>query len=87
MKSDFWKHEEEIRLIYKDKDMTYITSQYADLRLPYLTHIYLGTNVSEKNRRYILSLAKQVGVNITEMVPDQHEFKLNSVPIPPVNDE
>ncbi len=85
VKSRLWEHEKEFRMVFKDKELKYISSQYYPLFLPYLSHIYLGANVTEEDRIIVSSLANQVDVNVSRMIVDKQEFKMNSVPIPPFN--
>ena len=82
VKSLVWKHEHEIRLIYKDK--TYDEeSDFVTFVLPYLTHIYLGVNIPSSEEKKVLKLAKKVGVSVSKMCVDKELFKLNPVIVPP----
>jgi hypothetical protein len=85
VKSKLWEHEQEIRMIYKDKELEYDKMLYAPLFLPYLTHIYLGAKIPEQNQLLIETLAKKVNVPVSKMVADKQEFKLNSYMIPPID--
>jgi len=82
VKSLVWKHENEIRLIYKNK-MYDEKSDFVTFVLPYLSHIYLGVNISSSEEKRVVKLAEKVGVNVSKMCVDKELFKLNPAIIPP----
>ena len=75
IKSDIWRYEEEWRIIG-------LQNQLIDkhlLELDIVTKIYLGANISEKNEKEIVDIAKSKGIPVYRYIMNQEQYTLDCV--------
>ena len=75
IKSDIWSYEEEWRIIG-------LQNQLIDkhlLELDIVTKIYLGANISEKNEKEIVDIAKSKGIPVYRYIMNQEQYTLDCV--------
>ena len=83
-KSEQWKDEAEIRLVYENNDE--IKEPYLNIQFnpKFLEEVYLGCNLTEPEKEVISSCldnAKYRHVKIFKLERDSKQFKLNPIPI------
>lgn len=75
IKSDIWSYEEEWRIIG-------LQNQLIDkhlLELDIVTKIYLGANISDKNEKEIVDIAKSKGIPVYRYIMNQDQYTLDCV--------
>ena len=75
IKSDIWSYEEEWRIIG-------LQNQLIDkhlLELDIVTKIYLGANISDKNEKEIVDIAKSKGIPVYRYIMNQEQYTLDCV--------
>ena len=75
IKSDIWRYEEEWRIIG-------LQNQLIDkhlLELDIVTKIYLGANISDKNEKEIVDIAKSKGIPVYRYIMNQEQYTLDCV--------
>ena len=75
IKSDIWSYEEEWRIIG-------LQNQLIDkhlLELDIVTKIYLGANISKKNEKEIVDIAKSKGIPVYRYIMNQEQYTLDCV--------
>ncbi len=81
-KAKDWEHEKEVRIItMPDK---YEEDVYRpEIGEECFVSIYLGANISKRNKNAIIILAQKINPNIKiyQMEPDEKEFKLNPIEV------
>lgn len=70
-KDQDWKYENEWRILIK-------ASECAEFKMPPVSCIYLGAAIEEKNRKKILTIAKQLGVPVKQMKVDRGAYALHA---------
>ena len=66
-----WAYENEWRILIDAK-------QNPNIKMPKITCIYLGVNISQTNRNKILKLAKQLSIPVKQMKVDRGEYDLHA---------
>lgn len=72
-KNKEWSYEKEWRYVHDYNEFI--------LNVPKPETVYLGSRISDKNKKMILNLFKNTNVSIFQMKADNTKFKLNLVPI------
>lgn len=70
-KDSEWSYENEWRVLINKTDS-------AELKMPRISCIYLGTSISEENRSKILEIAKRKRISVKQMKVDRGEFALHA---------
>ena len=73
-KDSAWGYENEWRVLIK-------ASEKPDVKMPPITCIYLGANISECNRNKILKLAQKLHIPVKQMKVDRGTYALHAIPI------
>lgn len=70
-KDDAWSYENEWRILSA-------ATEDADIKMPPITCIYLGTEISESNRAKILKIARELQIPVKQMTVDRGAYALHA---------
>lgn len=70
-KDSTWEYENEWRILIS-------SDESPNLKMPKITCIYLGVNISEKNKRKILRIAKEQNIIVKQMKIDRSTYDLHA---------
>lgn len=70
-KDDAWSYENEWRILSA-------ASQNADIKMPPITCIYLGAEITESNRAKILKIARNLQIPVKQMTVDRGAYALHA---------